>query len=351
MLWPCLFLPYVAVATASIVSRSYQCGNQSYFTADNGIIRSHSGYDVGHDYGKNLDCVWTIEAPEGKFVQLVANAFHLEGSGCSYDYLQLFDGDSTNDNSLGKFCGNVFAPISSRQRFLTLNFVTDGSHGFRGFELFYNFTDHVMRTCLTGQFSCNNTNCVPGSYRCDGQDDCGDDSDEKNCQTGSTTHEFCAFGEFRCSNGNCISRQWICDGDNDCPDMSDETNCAVNVSRGCGQTNFTGTTGNISSPNFPLNYTSKLNCTYHVTAPVGTTSISFTFDRRFSIESSGIGTCTYDNVTISGMNGRNINGPFCGTIAPAPFEIHGDAADVRFITDSSAQRQGFMLTWSTEGLP
>ena len=64
---------------------------------------------------------------------------------CSYDYLQLFDGDSTNDNSLGKFCGNVFAPISSRHRFLTLNFVTDGSHGFRGFELFYNFTDHVMR--------------------------------------------------------------------------------------------------------------------------------------------------------------------------------------------------------------
>ncbi|KAH3749499.1 hypothetical protein DPMN_183997 [Dreissena polymorpha] len=81
MFWSCLFFTLVAVATASIVPISYQCGNQSFFTTDNGIIRSHSGYDVGHDYGKNLDCVWTIEAPEGKFVELVANTFHLEGSG------------------------------------------------------------------------------------------------------------------------------------------------------------------------------------------------------------------------------------------------------------------------------
>ncbi|KAH3883689.1 hypothetical protein DPMN_007650 [Dreissena polymorpha] len=43
---------------------------------------------------------------------------------------------------------------------------------------------HFQGTCLTGQFSCNNFNCVSGSYRCDGQDDYGDDSDEKNWQNG-----------------------------------------------------------------------------------------------------------------------------------------------------------------------
>ncbi|XP_052280310.1 low-density lipoprotein receptor-related protein 12-like isoform X2 [Dreissena polymorpha] len=341
MFWFCLFFPLVAVATASIVPQSHQCGNQSFFTADNGIIRSHSGYDVGHDYGKNLDCVWTIEAPEGKFVELVANTFHLEGSGvrCLYDYLELFDGDSTNDNSIGKFCGSAFAPISSTQRFLTLNFVTDESNAFRGFELFYNFTDHVIRTC---QFTCNNTRCVPESYRCDGQDDCGDDSDEKNCQSVPTQE----FGTFQCANGKYISGRWQCDGDNDCGDKSDEIGCGGSLhDPNCGQTMFTGNTGTICSPNFPHTYPRGIDCTYHVTAPKGTHRILFTFD-RFDLENFNWGTCLYDFVTVSGANGGNMHGPWCGPTAPNPFSIQGKVADVRLWTDNGTEKTGFMLTWS-----
>ena len=35
----------------------------------------------------------------------------------------------------------------------------------------------------------------------------------------------CGPGEFHCAPGassQCISEQWLCDGDNDCGDMSDE---------------------------------------------------------------------------------------------------------------------------------
>lgn len=35
----------------------------------------------------------------------------------------------------------------------------------------------------------------------------------------------CGPGEFTCARGVCIREVWRCDGDNDCRDWSDETNC------------------------------------------------------------------------------------------------------------------------------
>jgi len=56
------------------------CGDNNYFTEDNGIILSHVGYTYGHYYGKELNCVWRIEAPEGQVVELIPADFHLQNS-------------------------------------------------------------------------------------------------------------------------------------------------------------------------------------------------------------------------------------------------------------------------------
>ncbi|KAB1268303.1 Low-density lipoprotein receptor-related protein 8, partial [Camelus dromedarius] len=80
----------------------------------------------------------------------------------------------------------------------------------------------TKQVCPAEKLSCGPTShkCVPASWRCDGEKDCESGADEAGCAT------LCAPHEFQCSNRSCLAAVFVCDGDDDCGDGSDERGCA-----------------------------------------------------------------------------------------------------------------------------
>nr|XP_055074200.1 low-density lipoprotein receptor-related protein 1B-like isoform X3 [Misgurnus anguillicaudatus] len=76
------------------------------------------------------------------------------------------------------------------------------------------------RSCPADQFKCLNNRCIPKRWLCDGTDDCGSNEDESNRTCSAQT---CQPGQFACQNGRCIPENWRCDREDDCGDQSDES--------------------------------------------------------------------------------------------------------------------------------
>ncbi|XP_040583657.2 LOW QUALITY PROTEIN: low-density lipoprotein receptor-related protein 2 [Lepeophtheirus salmonis] len=80
----------------------------------------------------------------------------------------------------------------------------------------------AARTCPPNTFRCPDQRCIPATWYCDGEKDCEDGSDEP--EDACNAEDRTCFGDlFTCDNGNCIPKIYVCDGDNDCNDNSDES--------------------------------------------------------------------------------------------------------------------------------
>ncbi|KAL8165121.1 UNVERIFIED_CONTAM: hypothetical protein K2H54_029738 [Gekko kuhli] len=106
------------------------CGGT--LTTSSGIFMSPN-YPM--PYHHNAECYWLLKSSHGSPFEIQFDQFHLEShASCRYDYVDVYDGNSTNAKMLGKFCGNQIPPtIQSTGDSLYIKLRTDVSLGGGGF--------------------------------------------------------------------------------------------------------------------------------------------------------------------------------------------------------------------------
>uniref|UniRef100_A0A8C6SHQ7 Zmp:0000001114 n=1 Tax=Neogobius melanostomus TaxID=47308 RepID=A0A8C6SHQ7_9GOBI len=185
-----------------------KCGG--VLTDNKGVIQSpqHPSF-----YPPATDCKWTIEVPSGQKVRLKFTMFRMKEPGvdvrqCHKDYVEVMG---------VKYCGEMTSlTLTSSTNDLTVLFHSDESYTDKGFKAEYSAFD--PKNPCPNEFACVSDKCISPKLKCDGWNDCGDMSDEKDCS--------CTKDQFLCGNGLCKPKIWVCDRVNDCGDGSDEKSCS-----------------------------------------------------------------------------------------------------------------------------
>lgn len=112
------------------------CGG--IFTSTDGEISTPISYE-DKTYPNNLECEYLIKQPKDTKIRLEVLQFHLEeGTECKFDALEIYDGKTSNDPLVGRFCGFIIPKIiESQTNEMLLRFTSDWSTQHGGFVIRY----------------------------------------------------------------------------------------------------------------------------------------------------------------------------------------------------------------------
>ncbi|XP_056228452.1 low-density lipoprotein receptor-related protein 3 isoform X1 [Seriola aureovittata] len=218
------------------------------------------------NYPAGVNCSWHIQGGQGEVITISFRNFDLAESGnCLGDWLLL----TPTWNGESRLCGSMLPPpvISTRGRvWLYFHSHANSSGQAQGFRLSYIRGHLGQSSCQSDEFLCGNGKCLPRSWKCNGQDECGDATDERSCSPPPTEAQpgVCPFGSLPCTevqSTRCLPAALRCNGARDCPDGTDELGCPDTT---CGKRlgNFYGS---FASPDFfraNRSAVTKLRCSW-----------------------------------------------------------------------------------------
>lgn len=162
-------------------------------------------------------------------------------------------------------------------------------------------------------------------------------------QTFLCQKDSCPIGNFHCSNGKCINQNFRCDLENDCGDNSDEIDCPKNchfLLQSPGE--------KIQSPNYPLRYDSNLNCKWQIESPLGNGIVlqitEFETEQNFDTVQILAGARTEEHsVSLATLSGSQVN-------TSRVYVTASNHMIIKMNTDGAIEKRGFRASWKTESI-
>ncbi|KAM4689065.1 cubilin [Discoglossus pictus] len=353
--------------SASYSSVVEGCGGT--LTAPQGAITS-PGYPVAYPHG--VSCTWYVRVQPDNIIRLNFDSFNFEQSYmCSYDYLELYDSDTTTAGKIGRYCGRSIPPsITSSDNKITLLMVTDSSTSIEGFSANY-ISINASTACdvdfieASGVFTSpnypnnypNNRECVYTitvemnkqillnitNFRLSTSTNCDKDYMEirdGGYKTSPLLGKFCNENPpVIISHSNKLWVKFRSDSSFTSSGFSAHWDIA---STGCGST-ITALSGGFTSPNYPMPYYDNSECYWLLKASSGSL-LEIQFE-HFNLETTS--DCVRDYLAIYDGNNTHSHqlAQLCGNRLPDP--VHSTASNlyVKLRTDSSMSYSGFFATY------
>lgn len=347
------------------------CGAQ-LFNAEYGVFNS-PGYPGKYPHLR--DCYWTIGVNFGKKIRFQFATLQLEThENCSFDFLEIRDGELETSPPLAKYCSSTTPPpLVTSGSYAFIHFHSDDSLNDNGFHITYSSVPGVpgcggVFTASSGALTTPDfPNVHDHNLECDwlirvaqGEHvkltfthldiersspcrwdyvEVRDGSDGRSPVVGSycgnvlppphisTTHQL--FIRFRSDSSIAGS------------------GFRAEYTTLCGGV-FTGDSGSIKSPYHPNRYPGSRECVYIISQPLGK-SVVLEF-QAFDVEESFSGSCDFDYLEV--RDGDSEASPLlshlCGNRLPNPIISTHNYLWLKFKTDDSVHNYGFLATYRTE---
>ncbi|XP_022177373.1 cubilin-like [Myzus persicae] len=360
------------------------CGG--YFDTFNGTLKFPES-NTSLTYQSNMNCAWTIIVNSSSVINMSFVWIDIEKTmTCSFDYVEIINGDDEDGKALGKFCGNSIPlnnSIISDSNQVIVHFRSDGSKNFRGFQLNYttiqadcggtlNIDSHgtLSSPGSPGKYPPNRDcywtlNAIPGkriqlnffSLRFERHINCSFDYLE--IRDGFTQHSP-MLAKLCNTTSNSLPPPILTSGPHASLHFHSDatgqdygfqmTYSVIEGVPGCGGIH-TSPSGIISSPvdltSDNNNYLDNLNCEWHIRMPLRQ-KLKLAFVKKFGIEETR--NCSTDFLEI--YDGPNIRSPligrYCGsTRFDQPIITNSNEVTIIFKSDFSATAEGFTIKYET----